>query len=121
MKKIFLPTLFVIGLLLTNNVLFAQAGRPKMTEAQKDSAKAARKLIKDQKKAQQTTTTAVTPKPAPVTTTTTQPKVVKQGVNKSPDQAIGTDAKGRTIYQGPRGGQYTLSPNGNKEYIKKSN
>ncbi|MGN6530577.1 MAG: hypothetical protein ACTHK0_02330 [Ginsengibacter sp.] len=34
------------------------------------------------------------------------------------DKAISTDAKGRTIYQGPRGGKYYLDKNGNKEYVK---
>ncbi|NLU92082.1 hypothetical protein HGH90_09050 [Chitinophaga sp. Ak27] len=32
---------------------------------------------------------------------------------------MGTDAKGRTIYQGRRGGQYYINKNGNKTYIKK--
>jgi colicin import membrane protein len=47
-------------------------------------------------------------------------KQVTQVVNRSADKAVGTDAKGRTIYQGARGGQYTLTANGNKEYIKKA-
>jgi hypothetical protein len=34
------------------------------------------------------------------------------------DKAISTDAKGRTIYQGPRGGKYYIDKNGNKEYVK---
>src|ERR1019366_4901866 len=37
---------------------------------------------------------------------------------KTADKAIGTDAKGRTIYQGPRGGKYYINKNGNKEYVK---
>jgi colicin import membrane protein len=37
---------------------------------------------------------------------------------KTADKAIGTDAKGRTIYQGPRGGKYYIDKNGNKEYVK---
>lgn len=37
---------------------------------------------------------------------------------KTPDKVIGTDAKGRTIYQGPRGGKYYITKNGNKEYVK---
>ena len=61
------------------------------------------------------------------TTTTTTPPIVapkapsapSQGVNKSADKSVGTDAKGRTIYEGPRGGRYTLTKNGNKEYIKR--
>ena len=37
---------------------------------------------------------------------------------KSADPSVGTDAKGRTIYQGSRGGKYVMTANGNKEYIK---
>lgn len=37
---------------------------------------------------------------------------------KSSDPSVGTDAKGRTIYQGSRGGKYVMTANGNKEYIK---
>ena len=36
------------------------------------------------------------------------------------DRVIGTDEKGRTIYEGKRGGHYYINKNGNKEYIKKS-
>ncbi|HWK02038.1 MAG TPA: hypothetical protein VNS58_00305 [Puia sp.] len=69
-------------------------------------------------------TPAVSPNP-PATPATVKnapatPKTVTQGVNKSADKAVGTDAKGRTIYEGPRGGRYTLTANGNKEYIKKN-
>ena len=37
----------------------------------------------------------------------------------SNDKVVGKDAKGRDIYEGSRGGRYTLSENGNKNYIKK--
>jgi type IV secretory pathway VirB10-like protein len=37
---------------------------------------------------------------------------------KTADKVIGTDAKGRTIYQGPRGGKYYVDKSGNKEYVK---
>lgn len=53
-----------------------------------------------------------------------QPQVTQQrtqvstSTTKRVDQAIGTDAKGRTIYQGPRGGKYYINKNGNKEYVK---
>ena len=45
-------------------------------------------------------------------------KKVTEGVNKSADKAIGKDAQGRTIYLGPKGGQYTLSESGKKAYLK---
>ena len=34
------------------------------------------------------------------------------------DKVAGKDDKGRTIYQGPRGGQYYINSNGNKTYLK---
>lgn len=41
-----------------------------------------------------------------------------QPTNKTPDRVVATDSKGRTIYEGPRGGRYYINKNGNKEYIK---
>lgn len=38
---------------------------------------------------------------------------------KTADNAIWTDAKGRTIYQGPKGGKYYINKNGNKVYLPK--
>ena len=35
------------------------------------------------------------------------------------DKVIGKDDKGRTIYEGPRGGRYYINSNGNKTYVKK--
>ena len=35
-----------------------------------------------------------------------------------PDKQIGKDEKGRSIFQGPRGGQYYINSNGNKTYLK---
>ncbi|GAC1708729.1 MAG: hypothetical protein NVS9B7_25790 [Flavisolibacter sp.] len=32
---------------------------------------------------------------------------------------IGPDSKGRTIYEGPRGGHYYINAKGHKEYVKK--
>ncbi|MEO6820560.1 MAG: hypothetical protein ABI266_00505 [Ginsengibacter sp.] len=52
--------------------------------------------------------------PAKITKTT----VDRNSTVKIADKAIGSDAKGRTIYLGPKGGKYYLDKNGNKEYIK---
>jgi len=51
-------------------------------------------------------------------TKTAAAKTATEGVNKSEDKAIGKDAKGRTIYLGPKGGQYTVSESGKKVYLK---
>jgi hypothetical protein len=118
--------------LLAFSVLFISVHAHGQTTAAKDSSKAAKKAAKAQVKAEKakaatTTTPAVKPAaPAPTpavkpATTTTAPKTVTQGVNKSADKVVGTDAKGRTIYEGPKGGRYTLTAAGNKEYIKKTN
>ena len=64
---------------------------------------------------------AVKTTPAPATAKTTATKPVVNPPNKSADKAVGTDAKGRTIYEGPRGGRYVLTASGNKEYLKKTN
>ena len=37
----------------------------------------------------------------------------------SGDKIVGKDAKGRSIYQGPKGGQYIINSSGGKDYIKK--
>ncbi|MFI5192761.1 MAG: hypothetical protein ACHQD7_01855 [Chitinophagales bacterium] len=89
-------------------------------KADKDAAKAKAKADKAAAKAATTAAPvanppAVKPAAAPVV----KSKPVVNPVNKSADKAIGTDAKGRTIYEGSKGGRYTLSPAGNKEYIKK--
>lgn len=65
-----------------------------------------------------TTTAVVAPATATKAVKAKAVKAVANPINKTADKAIGTDAKGRTIYQGPKGGKYTLSPSGNKEYIK---
>lgn len=41
-----------------------------------------------------------------------------QPANASGDKVVGTDDKGRTIYEGPRGGHYYINKNGNKTYVK---
>ena len=70
--------------------------------------------------------------PAPVTPVVNNPTPVAPAVNPKqakpvenvnpkvagPDPVIGTDSKGRQIYQGKRGGKYYLTKSGNKEYIK---
>ena len=58
----------------------------------------------------------VTAAPAKVKRQT--PKVMQSNQVKTADKTVGTDAAGRTIYQGPRGAKYYINKNGHKEYIK---
>lgn len=46
------------------------------------------------------------------------PKVMQSNTVKTADKAISTDAEGRTIYQGPKGGKYYINKEGHKEYVK---
>lgn len=65
------------------------------------------------------------PPSAPVTRTRTnapvakaQPAPVAPSNANTTDKVLETDAKGRTIYEGKRGGRYYINKNGKKEYIK---
>ncbi len=50
---------------------------------------------------------------------TANPPVQSTPASTSGDKVVGKDSKGRSIYQGPKGGQYIINSSGNKEYIKK--
>src|SRR6185312_2030313 len=99
--------------------------------AQKKTDKQAKALTKKQAKEQakenkestiqpssQVQTTS-TPATASVTKVKRQKTVVSHANTAHPaDKVISTDTKGRTIYQGPKGGKYYIDKNGNKEYVK---
>ncbi|MBO9618978.1 MAG: hypothetical protein J7539_08085 [Niabella sp.] len=61
---------------------------------------------------------AVAKKAAPAPVVAPRPAQKVQAATTSADQSIGTDAKGRTLYRGPRGGTYYINSNGHKEYVK---
>ncbi len=121
MKKLFTLALSCFILLSANT--FAQ----KVDSLKKKTKTKAKTTIAKADKKADDASAAVTAKAADTKTAvvekTTEKKVaatktVTEGVNKSADKAIGKDAKGRTIYLGPKGGQYTLSESGKKSYIK---
>lgn len=70
--------------------------------------------------------TQAAPNPAPTQTkaaptASTRTQMTPRATNtKTADVASGTDAKGRTIYTGPRGGHYYIDKNGHKEYVKEA-
>jgi colicin import membrane protein len=56
-----------------------------------------------------------------VTTTKVEMKKdVKEVKSVIKDKEVGKTADGKTIYEGPKGGKYTLSATGKKVYIKKA-
>lgn len=59
------------------------------------------------------------PPPAVTKSVTQSTKSSTTTTTNNHDKVVETDAKGRTIYEGPRGGRYYITKNGNKEYIKK--
>ena len=73
--------------------------------------------VTTQTQVQNTAPASVTPSTSAATNRTTA-HMAPTNMAKVADKSIGTDAKGRTIYQGPRGGKYYITKNGNKEYVK---
>ena len=75
-------------------------------------------------KTPKTSTAAQTSAPSPAQAANAPSKVTRSAsvartsTPKTADKEIGKDAKGRTLYQGPRGGKYYLTKSGNKEYVK---
>lgn len=53
------------------------------------------------------------------TTKTVVKKDVSTVKSEIKDKVVGKTADGKTIYEGPKGGKYTLSATGKKVYIKK--
>lgn len=66
----------------------------------------------------QATVPSNVPPATSVTTNKATNHMARATTAKVADKSIGTDAQGRTIYQGPRGGKYYINKNGNKEYVK---
>ncbi|MEN0056493.1 MAG: hypothetical protein AAGC65_22635 [Mucilaginibacter sp.] len=128
MKKLFTLALSCFILLSAN--AFAQKTdslKKKGKTKAKTSITKADKKAKDAATDATATTEAAATKKADAATDATAKKTTRakaattkasEGVNKSEDKAIGKDAKGRTIYLGPKGGQYTVSESGKKVYLK---
>jgi len=132
MKKVFATAFLLLGLLVTSMAQTKSTGTNKdgspdmRLKKNKDSAKAAQAKVTTPatpavKPPPPPPATTTNPKPATTTTVPTKPAApVVNPPNKSADKVVGTDAKGRTIYEGPRGGHYYINSKGNKEYVKKS-
>ena len=91
-----------------------KAGNPDMRFKANKEAKA-----KQDAQPVQPATTTTHQTPATSAKANPQPAAKAMPANASTDKVVGKDAKGRTIYEGPRDGQYILNAKGNKEYIKK--
>lgn len=118
MKKV-VTLMFAIGLFTFSIQSFAQ-----------DTTKVKKTRVKKVATATATTATPakaavpVTPTQVPVTaktvTTTKTKAATTASTVKSTDKVFGTDAKGRTIYEGKEGGHYYINASGKKEYVKKT-
>ena len=85
----------------------------KATTATKKTKTTGEKAVKEGKaKATSTSKKATSAK-------STTSKKVSNATNKLNDKSVGKDDKGRTIYEGPKGGNYYINSNGNKTYLKK--
>lgn len=90
----------------------------KKEKAADKKEKATDKVEKKEKKAADKDNTI---KPAPKPSVKDDGKEADASTKKKvagPDKQIGKDEKGRSIFQGPRGGQYYINSNGNKTYLK---
>jgi len=140
MKQFLKLTLFTIALLIgTSTTAFAQqksktkAKTSKTTKKKVTKKATTTKKVATSKKPSTTTkkkvtsksTKAVKPKTTATKKTTTAKKTtstkktstakkVYNKPNKSKDKSIGKDAKGRIIYQGPKGGKYYINSKGKK-------
>ncbi len=136
MKRITTLT-FVLALLLGGMTVSAQTKDAKKEKAQKEAID--KKKEKGEKKLKVAPPPPPAPavKPAPVAKAAPKPatsiakpaaqkvapppppaKAAAPAVDNTGNKVIGTDDKGRTIYEGPRGGRYYINKNGHKEYIK---
>ncbi len=146
MKRLFFTLIFLGAVLIGTNAQTApvtatqakvtkkstgvtKSGKPDMRlKANKEAAKAqaqqpaapAPAPVPKVKKAVTAHQPAVAPAPRPAVVQPARPAAVQrvQPSTASADPVVGTDAKGRTIYRGKRGGTYYINKNGNKEYIK---
>ena len=144
MKRLFFTLIFLGAVLIGTNAQTApvtatqakvtkkstgvtKSGKPDMRlKANKEAAKAqaqqraAPAPVPKVKKAVTANQPAVAPAPRPAVVQPARPAAVQrvQPSTASADPVVGTDAKGRTIYRGKRGGTYYINKNGNKEYIK---
>ena len=125
--KVFIISVFLLGGMSTfaqkhHDSLKTKAPHIKSTGTNKDGTPDMR--VKANKDKQVKNTPVITPvkpittKPVTVTPKTTKVTPPVTPKTNTPDKMIGTDAKGRQIFQGPRGGKYYITSKGNKEYIK---
>ena len=130
MKRNFLVISLLFSILFwgVNAAAFAQ------NQVKKDTVfhKVTKEVIKkgDVKKGEvkkEVTKTVETKKSGMKTEVTKKVEVKKDGMTKDvkevktviKDKEVGKTADGKIIYEGPRGGKYTLSDKGKKVYIKK--
>lgn len=78
----------------------------------------ANKEAKTKQATQSAPATATTPA-TPPTDDKVNAQTKSTSAPTSSDKVVGKDAKGRSMYQGAKGGQYIINSSGNKEYIKK--
>lgn len=122
MKKV-VTLMLAIGLFSFSTQSFAQdTTKVKKTRVRKVKAAVATTATTATTTAKAAVPVAPTPAPAVAkTVTTTKAKVATTASTvKSSDKVFGTDAKGRTIYEGKEGGHYYMNASGKKEYVKKT-
>ena len=96
---------------------FAKKEKEKKTKEEKDADKAERKSKRDDKGVQNDERIDKRAVKTRKNDDGKEADASTRGKVSGGDKSIGKDDKGRTIYQGPRGGQYYINSNGNKTYL----
>ncbi len=93
-------------------------GTPDMRYKANKNKTAAQTSASTMQPSQEKTQAAATQK-APINNSATTTQTPAGGSTNNSGKVIGQDNKGRTIYEGPRGGHYYINGKGHKEYVKK--
>ena len=130
MKRNFLLFALLLSILFwgVNAAAFAQNQVKKDTVFHKVTKEVVKKGdVNKEVSNKEVTKTVETKKSGIKTEVTKKTEVKKNGVTKdvkevktiTTDKEVGKTVDGKTIYEGPRGGKYTLSEKGKRVYIKK--
>ncbi|MBL7997191.1 MAG: hypothetical protein JNL32_01005 [Candidatus Kapabacteria bacterium] len=102
-------------LVFAASLSFAQGAKKEMKEAKQDM-KEAKKDMKEAKKEMKEAKKEGDK--ADMKEAKKDMKEAKSDMKDAKDKVVGKTADGKEIYEGPRGGRYTLSASGKKQYIK---
>ncbi|HVT84194.1 MAG TPA: hypothetical protein VHD35_03285 [Chitinophagaceae bacterium] len=97
----------------------AKKAAAEKAKQEKEAKKVAEEKAKKEEDAKKTAAEKTKKESEAKAKSTAKTSIQKANVANTPDKIVGKDSKGRTIYEGPRGGRYYINASGTKEYITK--